>query len=48
VNLILMLEETVEQYRDKTAIVLGDHRLSYAELDQDSNRVANALMEMDF
>lgn len=35
-----------EQYRQKTAIVYGDHRLSYTELDEDSNRIANALLGM--
>jgi long-chain acyl-CoA synthetase len=41
-----MLEETVGRYRDKTAIALGECRLSYAELDEHSNRVANALIKM--
>ena len=45
-NLKLMLEETVRRYGRKTAIALGDHRLSYAELDEASNKVANALIEM--
>ena len=44
-NLKLMLEETAEQYRGKTAFVLGEHRLSYAELDEASNRIANALIK---
>ena len=41
-----MLEKTVNQYAGKTAIVLGDHRVSYAELDEASNKVANALLKM--
>jgi long-chain acyl-CoA synthetase len=41
-----MLEETVGQYGDKTAVVLGEHRVSYRRLDEDSNRVANALIRM--
>ena len=45
-NLKLMLDETVRRYGRKTAIVLGDHRLSYAELDEASNKVANALIKM--
>ena len=45
-NLKLMLEETVERYRDKTAIALGECWLSYAELDEYSNKVANALIKM--
>ena len=41
-----MLEETVARYGEKTAFVLGEHRLSYAELDEASNRIANALIKM--
>ncbi|MFC1897467.1 class I adenylate-forming enzyme family protein [Chloroflexota bacterium] len=41
-----MLEETVRRYGSKTAIVSGDHRLSYAELDEASNKVANALIKI--
>lgn len=41
-----MLEETAGHYAGKTAIVLNDRRLSYAELDEASNKVANALMEL--
>ena len=43
-NLKLMLEEAAGRYGRKTAIVLGDRRLSYAELDETSNKVANALI----
>jgi len=46
VNLRLMLEKVTKQYGAKTAIALGDRRLSYAELDEASNRVANALLEL--
>jgi len=45
-NLKLMLEETVNQYAGKTAIVLDERRVSYAELDETSNKVANALIKM--
>ncbi len=45
-NLKLMLEESVRRYRDKTAIALGERRLSYTKLDEDSNKVANALTKM--
>ncbi len=45
-NLKLMLEETVGRYGGKTAIVLGDRRLSYAELDEASNKIANTLIRM--
>ncbi len=45
-NLRTMLEEAVGRYGDKTAIALGERRLSYAELDRLSNKVANALIKM--
>ncbi len=45
-NLKLMLEGAARQYGGKTAIALGEHRLSYTELDEASNRVANALLKM--
>jgi len=46
VNLKVMLEEVARQYGAKTAIALGDQRVSYAELDEASNKVANALLKM--
>ena len=45
-NLKLMLEETAERYGEKAAIVLGDRRLSYADLVEASNKVANALINL--
>ncbi len=45
-NLKQMLDKTVRQYGEKTAIILGDHRLSYAQLDEASNKVANTLIKM--
>lgn len=45
-NLRLMLEQTARHYGSKTAIVFGDSRLSYAELDEASTKVANALIKM--
>ncbi len=45
-GLKLMLEEVVGRYKGKTAIVLGDHSLSYADLDEASNKVANAFIKM--
>ncbi len=45
-NLKLMLGETVRQYGGKTAVALGERRLSYAELDEASNKVANALIKI--
>ena len=45
-DLKLMLEEVVRRYGKKTAIVLGDRRLSYAELDEASNKIANTLIKI--
>ena len=45
-NLKAMLETAAEHYGGKTAIVSGDRRLSYAALDEASNKVANALMKI--
>ena len=45
-NLKAMLEAAAKHYGGKTAIALGDRRLSYAELDEASNKVANALIKM--
>ncbi len=45
-SLKLMLEGAVKRYKGKAAIVLGDCRLSYADLDEASNKVANALIKM--
>jgi long-chain acyl-CoA synthetase len=46
VNLKLMLGEAARQYRDKTAIALGDERVSYAQLDEESNKAARALTSL--
>ncbi|WP_134655956.1 long-chain fatty acid--CoA ligase [Streptomyces sp. H23] len=43
-NLAELLESTAEKHPDRTAIVLGDSRLSYAQLDRASNQVANLLV----
>ena len=45
-SLKLMLEEVAVRYGGKTAIVSGDRRLSYADLDEASNKVANALIKL--
>jgi len=45
-NLKMLLEEGAEKHGGKTAVAMGDRRLSYAELDKASNKVANALTEM--
>lgn len=43
-NLKQMLEKTARELPQKEAIILGSRRVSYQELDETSNRVANALM----
>jgi long-chain acyl-CoA synthetase len=45
-NLKQMLEEITKQHGGKTAIVSGELRLSYTELDEASNKLANALIKM--
>jgi long-chain acyl-CoA synthetase len=45
-NLRLMLEKTAKRYGGKTAVAMDDRRLSYAQLDEASNKVANALLGM--
>jgi long-chain acyl-CoA synthetase len=45
-NIIQSLEDTGSKVPDKEAIVLGDRRISYGELDASSNRVANALLKL--
>ena len=45
-SLKLMLEGAAARYGGKTAIISGDRRLSFAELDEASNKIANALMKM--
>ena len=45
-NLKLMLEEAVGRYKGKPAIVSSDRRLSFTDLDEASNKVANALIKL--
>jgi long-chain acyl-CoA synthetase len=45
-NLRSMLEAAAKQYGEKTAVVMDERRLSYAQLDEASNKVANALLGM--
>ncbi|MEA3442600.1 MAG: AMP-binding protein [Chloroflexota bacterium] len=45
-NLKEMLEGTAREVPQKTAIVLDSHRVTYGELEETSNRVANALIEL--
>jgi long-chain acyl-CoA synthetase len=45
-NIKQTLEDTASKVPDKEAIVLGDRRISYGELDATSNRAANALLKL--
>ncbi|HXZ95253.1 MAG TPA: AMP-binding protein [Dehalococcoidia bacterium] len=45
-NLKQMLEKTASEAPQQTAIVLGSRRVSYRELDETSNRIANALISL--
>ena len=45
-NIKQALQETASHIPHKEAIVLGAQRITYGELDEDSNRVANALLEL--
>jgi long-chain acyl-CoA synthetase len=45
-NIKQTLENTARAIPHKEAIVLGTRRISYGELDEISNRVANALLEL--
>jgi long-chain acyl-CoA synthetase len=45
VNLAGLLEDSVQKYADRTAIVFGDTRLTYAQVDAAANQVANLLVE---
>jgi len=45
-NLKLMLDEAVKRYGKKTMVAMGDSRLSYAQLDEASNKIANTLIGM--
>ena len=45
-NIKQMLERTAREVPQKTAIVLGSQRVTYQQLDEASNRVANTLIEL--
>ena len=45
-DLKLILEQTAQRCPEKTAIVSGERRVSYAELDRASNKLANSLIQM--
>src|SRR5687768_7870344 len=43
-NLSSLLEGSAQAYPDRTAVVLGDTRLTYAQVDAAANQVANLLV----
>lgn len=43
-NLRTMLEAAAKKYGGKTAVAMGEQRLSYAQLDEAANKIANALL----
>lgn len=45
-NLKLMLERTAAEVPQQTAVVLGSRKVSYHELDETSNRIANGLIAL--
>jgi long-chain acyl-CoA synthetase len=42
-NLAMLLEDTAKAMHDRPAVVLGDQRLTYNEVEQAACRVANLL-----
>jgi long-chain acyl-CoA synthetase len=44
-NLSVLLEDSARRYPDRDALVLGDTRLTYAQVDAAANQVANLLVE---
>ena len=43
-NLSILLEDSARNYPDRTAVVLGPQRLTYAQLDVAASQVANLLV----
>jgi long-chain acyl-CoA synthetase len=44
-NLAILLEDSARRHPDRDALVLGDYRLSYAQVDAAANQVANLLVD---
>src|SRR5947208_3258113 len=44
-NLSVLLEDSARHYPERAAVVLGDTRLSYAQVDAAAGQVANLLVE---
>jgi long-chain acyl-CoA synthetase len=45
-NLSTLLEDSARRYPERAAVVLGDLRLTYAQVDAMANQVANLLVEL--
>lgn len=45
-NLKVVLEALAKRYSQRTAIIYGKRRLSYRDLEESSNRLANALLQL--
>src|SRR6188508_2979614 len=43
-NLSVFLEDSARNYPERAAVVLGDQRLTYAQVDAGANQVANLLV----
>ena len=43
-NLSIFLEDSARRYPDREAVVLGDTRLTYAQVNGAANQVANLLV----
>ena len=44
-NLSVLLEDSARKYPDRDAVVLGETRLTYQQVDAAANQVANLLVE---
>jgi long-chain acyl-CoA synthetase len=44
-NLASLLEDSTQRFPDREAVVIGDHRLTYAQVNGAANQVANLLVE---
>jgi len=47
-NIADLFERAVDAVPDRTALVCGDRRLTYAQFDEEANRLANHLLEQGF
>jgi long-chain acyl-CoA synthetase len=45
-DLPAILKDSAARLADKTAIIMGERKVSFADLEKDSNRVAHALLKM--